>query len=443
MKIHLSDHFTYKKLLRFSLPSIVMMLVTTVYSMVDGFFVSNFVGKNAFAALNLMMPLLMAVGAIGLMFGTGGGAYIALKLGEGNQKEANETLSMLTVVMMIVGMIFSLVCFAFIEPLAQLMGADDALIGDCMIYSKVLLSVMPLFIAQNAFQSVVVAAEKPRFGLVISVVAGVTNVIGDFLLVAVFDLGLYGAALATAMSWCVGGVIPLVYFAMKNSSLLRFTKTKLRPRVIGKVCANGSSEMVSNLSLSFVSIIYNYQLMRYMGADGVSAYGVIMYVSFAFMAFSMGYSITVSPIAGYHLGAQNSNELKSVLRKSAVIITVSNVLMLLIAEATAYPAALLFASYDKDLFDLTIQAIILYSFAYLFIGYNTFSSAFFTGLNNGRVSAAISFLRTVGFEIGSLILLPLIFGRDAIWLSAAAAEFITLIISIIFIVANKKKYHYL
>lgn len=442
MNIHLSDHFTYKKLLRFSLPSVVMMFVTTVYSMVDGFFVSNFVGKNPFAAVNLIMPLLMSVGAVGLLFGTGGSAYIALKLGEGNRKAANETLTMITVVMLVVGVVFSVLCFIFIEPFSRLLGADDVLLSDCVIYSRVLLCAMPLYMAQNAFQSLMVTAEKPRFGLVISITAGIVNVIGDFLLVYVFPLGIFGAAVATALSWCVGGIIPLVYFAVKNSSTLRFSKPRIRLRILGRVCANGSSEMVSSLSLSFVSIIYNYQLMQYSGANGVAAYGVIMYVSFGFMAFSMGYSISVSPIAGYNLGAANHTELKSLLKKSTIIIAASNMVMVLAAELLAYPMALIFASYDQALLSLTVQAIMLYSVAYLFIGFNTFSSAFFTGLNNGKVSAAISFLRTVGFEIGAIILLPLLFGEGAIWLSAAVAELITLIISLIFFMTNRKRYHY-
>ena len=304
MQISLSDHFTYQKLLRFVAPSILMMIITSIYSIVDGFFVSNFVGKNSFAALNLIFPVIMALAAVGFMIGTGGSALIAKTLGEGKPREANEIFSMLVIVLAAGGAILSGVCIVFLRPISFAVGATDLTIDDCVLYGRVLLAALPFFMLQNSFQSFLATAEKPHFGLRVTVFAGLTNMVLDFLLVYVFPFGLLGAALATAFSQIVGALIPLVYFLRPNDSPLRLTRPRFDFRALGKACYNGSSEMVSNLSTSLVGVLYNVQLMAIAKENGVNAYGVLMYVSFIFMAFFFGYSIAVTPVVGYHYGAK-------------------------------------------------------------------------------------------------------------------------------------------
>ncbi len=442
MTISLSDHFTYQKLLRFVAPSILMMIVTSIYSIVDGFFVSNFVGKNPFAALNLIFPVIMALAAFGFMIGTGGSALIAKTLGEGKPKEANEIFSMLVVVLAVGGALLSAVCFLLIRPISFAVGATDLTIDDCVLYGRVLLISLPFFMLQNSFQSFLATAEKPHFGLRVTIFAGLTNMVLDFLLVYVFRCGLLGAALATAFSQIVGALIPLVYFLRPNDSPLRLTRPRFDFRVLGRACYNGSSEMVSNLSTSLVGVLYNVQLMAIAQEDGVSAYGVIMYVSFIFMAFFFGYSIAVTPVVGYHYGAQNRGELKSLLKKSLTLTLIASLAMTFFSIALASPIARIFVGYDEALCEMTVNALRLYSLSFLVCGFNIFGSAFFTGLNNGTASALISFLRTLVIQVAAVLILPKLLGINGIWLAITAAEALTLLVTAALFLTGRKKYHY-
>ena len=442
MTVSLSDHFSYQKLLRFVAPSILMMIVTSIYSIVDGFFVSNFVGKNPFAALNLIFPVIMALAAFGFMIGTGGSALIAKTLGEGKKDEANEIFSMLVVVLAVGGAILSGVCILLLRPISYAVGATELTIDDCMLYGRVLLISLPFFMLQNSFQSFLATAEKPHFGLRVTVFAGLTNMALDFLLVYVFPFGLLGAALATAFSQIVGALIPLVYFLRPNDSPLRLTRPRFDFRALGKACYNGSSEMVSNLSTSLVGVLYNIQLMAIAQENGVSAYGVIMYVSFIFMAFFFGYSIAVTPVVGYHYGAQNHTELKSLLKKSLTITLISSLVMTVSSIALASPIARIFVGYDAELCEMTVNALHLYALSFLVCGFNIFGSAFFTGLNNGTASALISFLRTLVLQVAAVLLLPRVLGIDGIWLAITAAEALTLLVTAALFLTGRKKYHY-
>lgn len=442
MTVSLSDHFSYQKLLRFVAPSILMMIVTSIYSIVDGFFVSNFVGKNPFAALNLIFPVIMALAAFGFMIGTGGSALIAKTLGEGKKDEANGIFSMLVVVLAVSGAILSGVCILLLRPISYAVGATELTIDDCMLYGRVLLISLPFFMLQNSFQSFLATAEKPHFGLRVTVFAGLTNMALDFLLVYVFPLGLLGAALATAFSQIVGALIPLVYFLRPNDSPLRLTRPRLDLRALGKACYNGSSEMVSNLSTSLVGVLYNIQLMAIAQENGVSAYGVLMYVSFIFMAFFFGYSIAVTPVVGYHYGAQNHAELKSLLKKSLTITLISSLVMTVSSIALASPIARIFVGYDAELCEMTVNALRLYALSFLVCGFNIFGSAFFTGLNNGTASALISFLRTLVLQVAAVLLLPRVLGIDGIWLAITAAEALTLLVTAALFLAGRRKYHY-
>ena len=442
MTVSLSDHFSYQKLLRFVAPSILMMIVTSIYSIVDGFFVSNFVGKNPFAALNLIFPVIMALAAFGFMIGTGGSALIAKTLGEGKKDEANGIFSMLVVVLAVGGAILSGVCILLLRPISYTVGATELTIDDCMLYGRALLISLPFFMLQNSFQSFLATAEKPHFGLRVTVFAGLTNMALDFLLVYVFPFGLLGAALATAFSQIVGALIPLVYFLRPNDSPLRLTRPRLDLRALGKACYNGSSEMVSNLSTSLVGVLYNIQLMAIAQENGVSAYGVIMYVSFIFMAFFFGYSIAVTPVVGYHYGAENHAELKSLLKKSLTITLISSLVMTVSSIALASPIARIFVGYDAELCEMTVNALRLYALSFLVCGFNIFGSAFFTGLNNGTASALISFLRTLVLQVAAVLLLPRVLGIDGIWLAITAAEALTLLVTAALFLAGRRKYHY-
>ena len=442
MRIALSDHFTYRKLLRFAAPSIVMMIVSSIYSIVDGFFVSNCVGKNAFAALNLAFPVLMALAAFGFMVGTGGSALIAKLLGEGKPEEANGIFSMLVTLLAVGGAVLAALVFVFARPISYAIGATDLTIDDCVLYSRILLVSLPLFMLQNSFQSFLATAEKPGFGLKVTVFAGLTNMVLDFLLVYVFPFGLAGAALATTFSQAVGAVIPLVYFLRPNDSPLRLVRPRFDWHAFAKACCNGSSEMVSNLSGSLVSILYNIRLMDIAREDGVSAYGVLMYVNFIFMAFFFGFSIAVTPVVGYHYGAQNRAELKSLLRKSLRITLLVSLVMTAVSAALAAPIAHVFVGYDAALCDLTVGALRLYSLSFLVCGFNIFGSAFFTGLNDGTASALISFLRTLVFQVAAVLLLPKWLDVDGIWLAVAAAEAVTLLVTASLLAAKRRKYHY-
>ena len=385
MTIQLSDHFTYKKLLRFTFPSIIMMIFTSIYGVVDGVFVSNFVGKTPFAAVNFIMPFLMILGAVGFMFGTGGSALIAKTMGENKLKKANELFSLFVYVSFVLGIVIAGFSFFLIRPIAQLMGAKGILLDQCVLYGRIVILAVPGFILQMEFQSFFITAEKPNLGLYVTIISGVANMILDALFMAVFHWGLAGAAAATALSQTLGGVIPLLYFSRKNTSLLRLCKTRFDGKALWKACINGSSELMSNMSMSLVSMLYNIQLIKYAGENGVAAYGVLMYVNMIFLAIFIGYSIGTAPVISYHYGAQNHSELKSLLKKSFRILILASLSMLALSELLARPLSQIFVSYDADLLDLTVRGFGIYSFSFLFAGINIFASSFFTALNNGLI----------------------------------------------------------
>ena len=441
--IRLSDHFSYSNLLRFTLPSICMMVFTSIYGVVDGLFVSNFAGKTPFAAVNLVMPFIMILGGMGFMIGTGGTALVSKLMGEGKKDEANSTFSMMVLFTLLLGIVLSAVGFLTMRPVSYFLGATDAMIDDCVLYGRIVTGFTFAFMLQNVFQSFFIAAEKPRLGLIVTVAAGVTNMVLDALFIAVFNWGVAGAAIATGLSQCVGGVLPLIYFLRPNDSLLRMRPTSLRLRPILQACGNGSSELMSNISSSLVGMLYNFQLMRLIGEDGVSAYGVLMYVQFIFVAIFIGYSIGCAPVVSFHFGAQNHSELKSLLRKSTLLMASGGVLLTIAARLLAAPLARLFVGYDAGLFELTSHAFRLFSWSFLLAGFNIFASGFFTALNNGAISAAISFLRTLVFQTASVLILPLLLDVDGIWWAITVAEIFAFLISLMFLYLKRNKYHYL
>ena len=442
MNIQLSEHFTYGKLLKFTFPSIIMMVFTSIYGVVDGVFVSNFVGPESFAAVNLIMPFLMILGAIGFMLGTGGSALVAFILGTGDGQKANRVFSLMVYVLIVLGGIFAVGGILFMEPMARLLGADEAMLPVCVQYGRIVMLGLIPFMLQNTFQSFLVTAERPHFGLYITIAAGVTNMVLDALFVGVFRWGVAGAAAATVISQIVGGVIPLVYFICPNKSKLRLGKTKMDFRMLGKAAANGSSEFMTNVSMSLVNMLYNWQLMRLIGAQGVAVFGIIMYVSFIFAAIFIGYSMGSAPVIGFHYGAGNKEELKGLFRKSLWILLVFSVVLTGLAMMLAKPLAMIFVAYDAELLELTKRALTIYSLSFLMSGFNIFASSFFTALNDGLTSALISFGRTLMFQVASVLLLPLIFDVDGIWAAVILAEGLALILSAVCVIRNRKKYGY-
>ncbi len=442
MKIQLSDHFSYSKLIKFTLPTIAMMIFTSIYGVVDGVFVSNCVGSDAFAAVNLIMPIIMILGSVGFMIGTGGSAIVSKTLGEGKKEKANEYFSMLVYLCVVSGVILSVIGIIFTGPIAVLLGAKGSIAKDCVTYGRTVFFMLTGLFLQNAFQSFLVVAEKPKLGLFVTVLAGFTNMFLDFLFVYVLRFGVFGAALATGISQFVGSVIPIIYFASGKNNVLKLTKCRFNKDIIIKTCINGSSEMVTNMSMSLVNILYNMQLMKYIGTNGVVAYGIIMYVGFIFVGTYMGYAVGSAPVISYHYGADNKDELKNLFKRSLTIIIVSSVVMTLIAEIIAGYLAGIFVSYDNNLLELTTEAIRIYAVSYLISGVNIFASSFFTALNNGVVSAVISFMRMFVFQIVMILLLPVVLGISGIWTAVIAAEVLSVVISVMFLVKNRKKYSY-
>ncbi|MDO5409825.1 MAG: MATE family efflux transporter [Lachnospiraceae bacterium] len=442
MTIRLSDHFNYRRLLRFVFPSIIMMVFTSIYGVVDGLFVSNIVGKTAFAAINLIMPVNMIFGGIGFMLGTGGSALVAKTLGEKRQEKANRYFTMMVWVTILVGIVISIVGIAIMRPVSIFLGADEAMLSDCVIYGRIMMAFNAAFMLQNVFQGFLITAEKPSLGLAVTVAAGVTNMVLDALFIGVLKWGVAGAAIATGLSECVGGIIPLIYFLRPNNSILRLVKTKLELRPVGKACVNGSSEMVSSVTSSVVGIIYNFQLLRYAGQDGVASYGVLMYVQFGLAAIFIGYSMGIAPVIGYHYGAGNHGELKNLLKKSSLLMIGLGAFMVVTAQVFALPLAHIFVGYDAALLGMTVHALRISTIAFLITGFNIFASSFFTALNNGGISAAISFLRTFIFKFAAVLLLPLLLHLDGIWWADVLAEIFAFLISVIFLVTQRKKYHY-
>ncbi len=440
--MQLSGHFGFRRLLKYTVPSIIMMIFTSVYGVVDGFFVSNYTGKTSFAAVNFIMPVLMVLGCVGFMFGTGGGAVISKTMGEGDRKKANEIFTFIVIASAVLGTALAVIGMFVLKPLAVLFGADGRLLADSVFYGKIILAALPFYVLQFEFQCLFATAGKPKLGLFVTAAAGIANMVLDALFVAVLKWGLGGAAAATAISQVLGGIIPVIYFARKNTSLLRFVKFRFDGKVLFKTCTNGSSELMSNISMSVVSMLYNVQLMKYASENGVAAYGVLMYVSMIFQAVFIGYSVGSAPIIGYNYGAQNHSELKGLLKNGFLFIGICAVFMFAAGELLSRPLSLMFVGYDEELLDMTAHAFSIFSFSFLLSGFSIFGSSYFTALNDGLTSALISFLRTLVFQIAAVLLFPIIFNLDGIWFSIVAAEIMSVTVTMLFLILKRKKYGY-
>ena len=442
MRIQISEHFNFKKLIRYVLPSVFMMIVTSVYGVIDGLFVSNFVGKTPFAAINLIMPFIMILGGTGFMIGTGGAALVSKVLGENDVQRANRCFTMLIIFAAALGAVLTAVGIAVMRPVARLLGASGEMLDHCVLYGRIVVGFTAFYMLQNIFQSFMAAAEKPKLGLIVTLVAGCTNAALDAVFIVAFRWGIVGAAVATGIGQVLGGVVPLIYFARKNNSLLKFVKTKFEIKPVLKACGNGISELLTNVASSVVGMLYNLQLINFLGENGVAAYGVLMYVQLIFLAIEIGFTIGSAPIIAYNFGAENFSELKNVFKKSMIITGASGVVLTALAQALAVPLALLFVGYDGELYNLTVYAFRLFSFAFIFSGVGIYSSGFFTALNNGLVSAILSFMRALVFQVAYVFLLPWLFGVDGIWWAMFAPEPSAFAVAVIFFIAYRKKYGY-
>ena len=443
MRIQLSDHFSYGKLIRFTLPSITMMIVTSIYSVVDGYFISNFVGKTAFASVNLIIPYLQILGGVGAMLGIGGSALTAKTLGEGDIPRARRYFTMMVYLMVAAGVLFGAIGAIFLRPMAYVFGATDDMIGDIMVYGNTCMVFIVAFVVQYGVQSFLIVAEQPKLGLYATLLAGFTNMLLDFLFTAVFKWGVFGAALATGLSQTVGAGMPLLWFLSRsNNSALHFTRTRIELGAILKASANGSSEMMSSVSASIIGILYNLQLMKYAGEDGVAAYGVVMYAAFIFLGIFVGYSTGSAPVMGYHYGAQNHAEIKNVLKKSMTLLAASAVVLTALAMLFARTLSKLFIGYDANLLEMTTHAFTICSIPFLFMWFNIYTSSFFTALNDGAVSAAISFMRALVLPVICILALPAIWQLDGVWYSMVASELLGVFVSLWFMLRKRKKYHY-
>ena len=440
--IDIKQHFTYSRLLRYTFSSIVMMVFSSIYCVVDGLFLSNYAGKTAFVAANFIYPFPMILGGVGFMFGSGGSALVAKTMGEAHMEKANRIFSNLVTLSVWTGVGLTIFGLIFLKPVAIAFGAEGPLLRDSLIYGGIIMLGIPAVVVQYEFQNLFVTADKPKLGLYSTVASGLTNIVLDALFVAVFSWGMAGAAIATVLSQYVGGVLPILYFGRANSSKLQIRRAKMDWKAMLRICTNGCSELLNNISISIVTIVYNMQLLKYAGDNGVAANGVLMYIDFVFISIFIGYVVGVSPIISFHYGAQNHREIGSLLRKSVVIMLVTSVVMFLLSEACARPVSMLFVSYDQELLDITLRGFLLYSFIFLFSGIAIFSSAFFTALNNGLISAILSFVRTIIFQISFVLILPVFWGMDGIWLSLVFAELLAVILGTILILANRKRYHY-
>ncbi len=442
MKIQLSDHFTYGKLIRFVIPSIAMMIFISIYGVVDGLFVSNFVGKTSFAAVNFIFPVIMALGGVGFMIGTGGSAIVGQLLGEGRPEKARRTFSLMIYTTVVLGVLLTAIGLVILRPAAHWLGAEGKMLSECVAYGRILLLGTVAFMLQNVFQSFLVTAGRPDLGLWFTVAAGCTNILLDWVLVGIFPLGVEGAATATILSYLVGGVIPFCYFLFCKKGTLYLTACRFDGRALSKAFTNGSSELLSNLSMSLVNILYNYQLLSLVGEDGVSAYGVIMYVNFVFVSLFIGYAVGTAPIISFHYGAGNADELRNLRKKSLRLMTAVGIVMLIASESLAYPLTRLFVGYNQALFELTLRGFMIYSLSFLVCGFGIFGSSFFTALGNGGVSAVISFLRTLIFQLAAVLLLPIWFDIDGVWMAIVVAEVLATGVTFVFLAAKRRRYGY-
>lgn len=442
MRIQLSDHFTYKRLLRFVLSPILMMIFTSIYTVVDGFFISNFVGKTAFTAVNLIFPFIAILAAIGFMLGTGGTAIVSRLLGEGEKEKANQYFSLFIIVTAVCGVVITVAGEILVPYISKWIGAKGETYDYCVLYGRILLGTIPFFMLQNVFQAFFTTAEKPMLGFLVTAIAGCMNILLDGVLVGAAKLGVTGAAAATCASQVVGAVLPLIYFSAKNNSLLRLGKPKFKAKILFNACTNGSSEFINQISSSLVSIVFNSQLLKLAGDNGVSAYGVLMYVNFIYFAIFIGYAIGVAPIIGFNYGAGNRDELKNIFKKSMIIMAVVGVVMTALGIGLAYPVSKIYVGYDDELFEMTKNAFYICSFMFMFAGFSMFASSMFTAFGNGLISALVSFLRTIVFQIAAVMVLPIFFGLKGVWLSTLIADILAMITSMIFVIVKRKKYGY-
>ena len=439
-EIKLSDHFSCAKLLLFAIPTIGMIMISITYDVVDGYFVSNYIGKTAFSAVNIIYPFQLLLSMVGYMFGSGGSALIAAELGDGNQQNARLYFTAIIKAAAAIGVVLAVAGVLLLRPVAVMIGATPEILEYGLPYGRTLFLFLPIMILGYTFQSILITAEKPKLGLYISLGNLFSNALLDWLFVAVFKWGMVGAAVATGIGACLNGLVPLIYFARPNSSPLHFCKGRVQVKPLLKACGNGSSEMVNDMSTSLIFVLYNYQLLRMLGEDGVAAYGVTVFVEGIFAAVFYGLAMQATSIVGYHFGAKNYPELKSLLKNGIILNFISGILMFVLAQVSAPLISRIYVGYDETVYRLSVHAMRMYAFAFLLQGFNEYASAYFTGLNNGLVSGILAFTRTFLIQTVMILVLPLLLGTDGLWLAQAATEVFAAVIAIVFFITRKHEY---
>ncbi len=431
----------WSKTLKFAVPSIAMMMFISTYSLVDGAFVSNFVGTDALASINILMPLASLLTGMGFMFATGGSAYVANLLGKGEAERANRSFSEIALVSLLISSALAVFGFAFMDPLVGLMGADETLSAGSAEYGRAYIAFAPFVFLQFVLIQFLIVAERPGMSFALSVAGGLTNLVLDWLFICVFGMGLTGAAIASGIGSAVPSLVCIALFFRGRMSL-RFSSPSRDPSVIVSVCSNGMSEMASELAGGLVVLCYNTVMMRYMGPDGVSAITIVSYAHFLALAAAIGYSNGVAPVMSYDYGKGDRPAMGELFRISMAFIGCLSVVTFAIMEIFASNIAEFFAG-DSSVTDIMVSGAAIYSIGFLFMCVNVYASSLFTSLSNGRVSAAISVIRSVVLLVPLILLLPEAFGIDAIWFALPLTEFLTACVSVAFILRLGGMYGYL
>lgn len=442
MQNDISKEFTLPSLIKFTLPTIVMLVFVASYTIVDGIFVSRFVGTTALSAMNIVFPLINILIGLGIMMGTGGSAIIGRKLGEGKEEEARSAFTLVTVFSIIVGLVISALCFLFIQPLSILLGADENLLPYCIAYGRIMMAFYTVSVVQTLFQTLFITAGKPQLGLWLNVAAGLANILFDYVFIVLLDMGIAGAAWGTVSGFLIGGIPALVYFA-KPRTVLYFVKPRWNGRIILQTMTNGSSEMVTNAAMAITTLLFNLAMMELLGEDGVAAITIVLYAQFLFSSAYLGFASGAAPVFSYNYGNRNIPQLKWLFKTCLCIILISSVVCFAFSYLMAVPTIAIFTPKESNTYAITLYGYKIFVWNFLFAGINIFASSFFTALSNGKVSAMISFLRTFVFVAGSILLLPKFLGIDGIWLAVPVAEAVTVLVALFLLAINRKHYHYL
>ncbi len=443
MEHALAKKFSLASLLLFAAPNIIMMIVLSMYIIVDGMFVARFIGTTALSAINMFYPAICFEMALGIMIATGGSAIAAKKLGEGKQKEAQNNLSFLMVVEGSFGIVIAVVGNLFTAEIVSFLGASAAQAPLSITYAKIIFSFAPAFFLQTAFQTFFVTAGKPALGLIVTILGGVANILLDYIFMAPLRLGVTGAAIATGIGYCIPAMVGVIFFLKAKTNPFHFVRPRFDGKVLLQACANGSSEMVTNLSNAVTTFLFNFTLLQFYGEDGVASITIILYFQYLFTALYFGYSNGIAPIISYKYGNDDRKQLQALFKNSVLFLIISSIAANVLLHFTISKLLTIFTAENSPVYQITLHGFSIYSMAFMIMGLGIFSSAMFTAFSDGITSAIISFSRTFLFIVGAILLLPAILGERGVWLAVPIAEAFGFLISILYLIGKKQKFHYI